>query len=150
MYRIATLAMTSLLASPPSATAPARPAPNAETVIELRSYGEYPRDMIELLVPFVARLEFAEVRITTKSPPGVAAAAFVAADGDFLIVTGRFNCIVVAYFARWPYRTSRGPTARDRADSFRAELDGFLARLPTPRLDWSEVIWGENHCQGMP
>ncbi len=111
--------------------------------MEIRSYGERPRDLLALIVPLLGQREFAldARRRLAARPEG--SETFAHPGGDFVATTGRFNCIVVAYFTG-NARIRRG--AKARAEAFRIALWDYLDALPTPRPTIREIVWGSTYC----
>ncbi|MBS0376739.1 MAG: hypothetical protein JSR73_19355 [Proteobacteria bacterium] len=116
--------------------------------MEVTSYGERPRDLLALLVPFLAAKHYTWRRPPASSEIPEGSAAFEHPDGDFVVTAGRFNCIVVAYYALSPGKDRWGVVARDRAGSFEVALMDFLEGLPTPRPVPREVVFGSKYCVG--
>lgn len=118
-----------------------------DALVMLSSYGEQPNDLIELLVPFLARHEFAIDRPRRVDDNGVATANFVSAAShaygrDSIYVSGRYNCIVLAYYSS-PYERLRRPVdGIMRSAKFRMDLEGFVQSLPTPRLRTQDLTLG--------
>ena len=123
-----------------------------EVAIELRSYGEQPRDLVELLVPFVANLGFS-VRVNSSSlrDPGINQALVRESDGDIVALWGKgFNCVVVEYFVIWQRNLKADSLAAKRAQIFETALDRFLRGLPAPRLSMHTLEWGSAYCPAQP
>ena len=75
-----------------------------DALVLLTSYGEKPNDLIELLVPFLARHGFAMVHPRHTDANGVASTLFqsmkpMAYGRDYIVVSGRYNCLLVGYFS---------------------------------------------------
>lgn len=116
------------------------PTPKRDAYLEIHSLNEAPRDVINLLVPFFAKLNFTERVRKTDTQTGTTTTSFVGSNGDFVGITGRPGCLAVALY------TSRHPIApvslgvRERSIDFREQLKGFLAGLPTPRPTAAEIV----------
>jgi hypothetical protein len=134
------------VAASSAAAPPSRPPPRVELIFEIRSYGEQPRDIVALLVPFLAKLRFSRAQrpSSMKIPDG--AEAFGRLDGDFVITSGRFNCILIAYYSGYPGLGPDGAVPKDRAGAFAANLLDFLDGLPTPRPQPRQVTLGSKYC----
>lgn len=148
------ICLTLMLCAPVTLNAEALPdwITQPVVIVELRSYGEQPQDMIELLVPFVANLGFTD---TINSPPlrdaGINRAMLRYSDGDIVGLQGAFNCVVLEYFVTRPWRPLRGgPSSKERAQMFNASLTAFLRGLPTPRLSTHNLEWGSTFCAHAP
>jgi len=116
-------------AAPPAPPEPPKPDP----LLEIRSAGEEARDLIDLLMPFLARLNFTEQTRRFDPVKGFTTTSFVATNDDFIGVGGRRGCLLLRFIAS---RTPPGPVragVRDRAADFSHELASFLRGLPTPR-----------------
>jgi hypothetical protein len=141
-----TVAALALVAFASVATAAPATPPHLELVIEVSSYGERPRDLTALLVPLFARLQFSQLQKAPALAGWEGSATFTRADADFVIAAGRYNCIVVAYYAGRPGKGTGGAWPKDRAGTFAAALLDFLDGLPTPRPQAREVVWGSKYC----
>lgn len=135
-----------------SAAAPAEPKGRLpeplqpDALVLLSSYGEQPNDLIELLVPFLAKRGFAADRPRQVDPGGAALASFtnsaaVLALRDFIIAGGRFNCVLVAYYSSSYERLTRPANGVLRSAQFRIDLEAFLQSLPTPRVSTRDIDW---------
>ena len=137
-FAAAFIAGVATAAAPAAAPATSSPA-KTDAYLEIRSPGEEARDVIELLVPLFAKLNFTERLRKTDALSEVTTTSFLASNGDFIGVAGRRSCVVVAFTA------TRHPTAevargvRDRAADLSAQIRSFLAGLPTPRPVAREV-----------
>lgn len=140
------LAIAIFLSAPAAAARDVRIPPHVEVVLEVTSYGELPRDLVALLVPFFAsKLYSRDLRLRSKDTTG-ATAAFGHSNGDFLVTAGRFNCIVVAYYSMRPGKDSTGRIASERSHDLEAALLDFVEGLPTPRPVLKEVAFGSRYC----
>ena len=137
-------AAASLIAA--AAPAPRQHLAHPEALVEIRSYGEQYRDLKALLVPFLAKHRFYESSLRDKTKAGAPASAFTGPDGDFAATTGRYNCVLVAYYSTRTEPSSDGAMPRDRANSFTIALDEFLTGLPEPRPTFRVTTWGATHC----
>ena len=116
--------------------------------MEVTSYGERPRDLLALLVPFLAKQQFYQPfqRLSAKYAEG--SAFFDNPDkprGDFIVTAGRFNCIVVVYYSN-PNTGPNADLSKERAYAFQLALLDFLEGLPTPRPVQREVTFGSRYC----
>jgi hypothetical protein len=133
-----------------SASTPEKPPATpqqADAALEIHSHGETGFNIRELLIPFLARLDFAEAKRYPVSSGRYAASEFKHANGDRVFVLGAPNCLLVGYFAtRHPVSPPLlGPA--DRATRFSAELKDFLSTLPTPRPTASDTLWSwKTYC----
>lgn len=141
---LATVAAVPLIAS--GASTVKRLPPRMEMVLEVTSYGEQPRDLLALLVPFFAKNLYANPLKLRPDMAQEATAAFEHPSGDFVVTSGRFNCVVVAYYSLLPGKDASGLIARERAGRFQLALMDFLEGLPTPRPVPREVTFGSQHC----
>jgi hypothetical protein len=114
-------------------------------VIELRSYGEQQRDLVRLLVPWLAKIRFYDATHQSSIEIEEDAVIFADPDGDFVGITGRYNCISIAYYTTPAHMITRGLTGRERSDAFEAALTGFLQNLPTPRVT-QRIVAGTQTC----
>ena len=126
-----------------------------DALVLLTSYGEKPNDLIELLVPFLAKHDFAMDRPRRIDDKGVASASFqntdaLGYDKDFIVVAGRYNCVIVAYFSSPYERLSRPVNGILRSAQFRVDLEGFVQSLPTPRLRTEDIVWGKKQVTCTP
>jgi hypothetical protein len=121
-------------------------------IVELRSYGEQPQDMIELLVPFLANLGFtATITSAGIRDSGINRAMLRYSDSDVVGMRGASNCVVLEYFVTRPMRPLHGgPSSKERAETFTAALTLFLRELPTPRLSMRNLDWGAAFCAHAP
>lgn len=122
-------------------------------IVELRSYGEQPQNLIELLVPFVVTLGFTDGnRSQALRDSGINQALMRSTDGDLVGLRGdSFNCVVVEYFVTRPWRPLRGePSTKERGQSFKNSLEMFLRGLPTPRVSMHYMEWGSTLCAHAP
>ncbi len=132
----------------PASAAPTRGPipPQIQVVLEITSYGELPRDLVALLIPFFSKNLYARPLTIPPEKRTDATAAFEHPSGDFVVTNGRFNCIVVAYYSVTPGRDATGRIARDRAGDFELALLDFLESLPEPRPVPREVTFGSRYC----
>ena len=114
-------------------------------VLELRSYGEERHDLTELLVPWLARIHFYDTTRHSSIQIEEDALVYSDPDGDFIGITGRFNCISVAYYTTPAHKIIKGKTERERSDAFELALTEFLENLPTPRLT-HRIVAGTQTC----
>jgi hypothetical protein len=119
-----------------------------DALVLLTSYGEKANDLIELLVPFLARHGFGMVHPRHIDANGVATASFqsmkpMAYGRDFIVVSGRYNCLLVGYFSSQVERLSAPANGILRSVQFRVDLEGFVQSLPTPRLRTEDLVWGK-------
>jgi hypothetical protein len=121
-------------------------------IVELRSYGEQPQDMVELLLPFVANLGFTgTMNSTPLREAGINRAMLRYSDGDLIGFHRAFNCVVLEYFVTRPWRPLRGgPSSKERGQTFKTSLSSFLRGLPTPRLSTHYLDWGSTFCAHAP
>ena len=96
-------------------------------------------------VPFLAKHHFAQSQRNPETPRE-GSAAFVSPGGDFVVTAGRFNCVVVVYYSKWPGKDDTGALPNQRAGSFRFALFDFLDSLPAPRPLPREVTFGSKYC----
>jgi hypothetical protein len=115
-------------------------------VVEVTSYGELPRDLLALLVPFFSKNLYAYPLQIPVDKRTEATAAFQHPSGDFVVTNGRFNCVVVAYYSVRPGQDASGRVARERAGAFELALLDFLEGLPEPRPRPREVAFGSRYC----
>jgi hypothetical protein len=120
-----------------------------EGAIEIRSYGESPRDLLALLVPFLAHREFVPDRPAADSS-NQGAATFSGSNGDFVSTTGRFNCLIVVYLSRSSAKEIGQSPVPGNFRAFRLALGEFLAGLPTPRPVPRDIEWGAKSCFDSP
>jgi hypothetical protein len=145
----ATLALLVLPLAVSGAPAPPPPLPpQVEAVMEIRSYGERPRDLLALLLPFLGQRQFApdSRRYLALAPRAEGSEVFYGPGEDFVVTAGRFNCIVVSYYSTRAVAAARRASPKERADRFRAALWDFLDGLPTPRPELREITWGSKYC----
>ena len=115
--------------------------PGGLLALELRSYPEDPRDLVALLIPFLAKLNFAEKLPREPWPGGIVRAFLLGTSGDIIDLTGQRGCVVVVLEATL---LPTGPEKRarsSRVQEFRTALHAFLGSLPTPRLSAKDVEW---------
>jgi transposase InsO family protein len=129
-----------------AAAAPPLPPPNVEALMEIRSYGERPRDLLALIVPLLGQRQFAPDSRRRAEVKAEGGETFAHAGGDFVVTAGRYNCIVVAYYTGSGRGTAIRKGARERAEAFRLALWDFLDALPTPRPTIREITWGSKYC----
>jgi hypothetical protein len=121
-----------------------------EVEVEIRSYGESPWALTDLLATFFATRNFGFDRPNGTSDDGLFFAVFsnIAWDDpahrDALLITGKFNCIAVTYYSMTYYsalrrRTYTDPKGLDRASDLMVALKEFLRGLPTPRLEVNDI-----------
>lgn len=141
------LLLAAAVTAPPPATRPAA-ARSADSTFEIRSYGERPEELIALMSGFLARFQFAEKLPRRATRPGTAQALFTGPGQAFVVITGKYNCIVLGYFLP-PGRPSVDVAYRDRLlASFRGRLVGFLGSLPSPEPAVREIDWNAARACG--
>jgi len=109
--------------------------------VEIHSYGETAANLRELLIPFLAQLNFAEAPRSAQASPAYLASEFRRADGDRVFVLGGPNCLLVGYFSRRHPQSAPALSPGDRARRFAAQLKDFLASLPTTRPRSRDTLW---------
>ena len=116
-------------AAPAATVAP----PWRDAYLEVRTTNEAARDVIDLLLPLFATLNFAEQVSKTDAQTGVSTTSFLGTNGDFIGVVGCDSRVIVAFQAS---RNPVGPVklgVRDRSADFSERVRAFLNGLPTPR-----------------
>ena len=94
--------------------------------------GETGVDVLETIIPELARLNFAEVTPRDESAEHLPIAIFRRSNSDAIQVTTRKRCVLVAFYgARDLAGTVRGAFAR-RYAAIHADLKKYLATLPQP------------------
>jgi hypothetical protein len=139
-YTAALMALLALVAAADSAKPRPTP-PQADAAVEIRSYGEAPADLRELLIPFVARLDFAESKRYSFTAGQHLESEFRRPDGDRVYMLGGSNCLVVGYFSTRHPAIPPELSPSDRANRFIAQLKDFLASLPTTRPIAYDTLW---------
>jgi hypothetical protein len=129
-----------------AAPGPAAPPPRVQLVVEVVSYGERSRDLLSLLVPFFSKNLYSHALPLPRERRTDASAAFEHPSGDFVVTSGRFNCIVVVYYSARPGPDANGRIAKERAGLFQLALMDFLEELPEPRPRPREVTFGSRYC----
>ena len=94
-----------LAAAAPAATAAP---PKRDAYLEVRTANEAARDVIDLLLPLFATLNFAEQVRKPDPQTGVTTTSFLGTNGDFIGVAGRNSCVIVAFQAS---RSPVGPSS---------------------------------------
>ena len=132
---LAGLVAAAAIAAAGPATAPKQPPPppKPDAVVSIRADLERAENLIELLIPFLAKLDFAETRRRTFATSGLVSVQFANLNGDWVWTAGRPNCVTVAYYAAHRAAPASGPSATGRAAAFQSRLTEFLDSLPTPR-----------------
>ena len=145
---LAALSVAHAVAAPFPVPKPAPPpAPlQPDALVEIRSYGEAANELIELLVPFLAKQHFGSDRPRRHDRTGVVSAVFVGPSrpgvgGDFIVTTGTYNCVLLAYYTAPGERSGRPADGIGRAVQFRIDLEGYLRNLPTPRVATQDIAW---------
>jgi hypothetical protein len=131
---------TVLAADDPSASA------QADTALEIRSFGEQAQSLLDLLTPFLANFNFSEAKRYPTTDRRQVSVLLQREDGDRVVVLGTFNCLIVNYFANRRQNVAPKIGATDRANRFLEQLKGFLAGLPTPRPAFREVVSSQSWC----
>lgn len=130
----------------------------ADVTLEIRSYGEQPQELIELLVPFFAKYQFAETLPRRPSGSGLAQAIFKSSNlpnspsvPATIITTGNFNCVAVDFYLMDPRRSIYRPYRDKNVDLFRSRLVQFIFGLPAPQPTIREIGWtSADRCSGAP
>jgi hypothetical protein len=140
VYAAAILTLIALASAADSAKPPPTP-PQPDAAVEIRSYGEAPANLRELLIPFLARLDFGESKRYHFASDQHVASDFRRTDGDRVYMLGGSNCLVVGYFSTRHPATPAALSPSDRAHRFIAELKDFLEALPTTRPIAHDTLW---------
>jgi len=126
---------------------------HSEAIAELQSYGERATELNDLLMPFLAKRNFARDRPTLVSDSGIFQAVFSndasgdPARGDAVVVTGKFNCLTVTYYSALVGRTHTqqeivDPKGAHRASDLLLAMKNYLGTLPYPRLTMTGIALG--------
>jgi hypothetical protein len=114
--------------------------PNPSISLLMRADESDGLNMVAVLIPFLAKLRFAQLERPAVSPSGSISALFQDPNGALIWIGGHQNCAAVAYFPmRRPASKKLKPA--DDAGDFRSKLDEFLESLPTPRPQARDVEW---------
>jgi hypothetical protein len=120
--------------------------PHQEGRIEIRSYGEQSRDLLALMVPFFAKIEFSQITTIPVDRDKEGAGIFAAPNGDYVATAGRYNCLIVVYSSTVKGVGKDGIAPTERFNKFRSTVRDFLAGLPAPRPVPRDVEWGKKSC----
>ena len=121
-----------------------------EGAIEIRSYGERPRDLLALLMPFLAKREFSRSDPISEETASEGSATFTGRNGNFLSTAGHVNCIVVVYLSLSVAKGTRALNNAENFSAFRTALSDYLSGLPTPRPVPRDIEWGTKACVDTP
>ena len=130
----------------------------ADVTLEIRSYGEQPRELIELLVPLFAKYQFAELLPRKQVASGLAQAIFrsgvianSASVPATIVAMGNFNCVAVDFFLMDSRGNYDRPYRDKNTDVFRSRLVQFIFGLPAPQPTIREISWtSADRCSGAP
>jgi len=94
--------------------------------------GDTGLDVLETIIPELARLNFAEAALRDTSAEHLPVATFRRSNGDEIQITAAKQCVLVAFYGAEDLPgTDRGAFAR-RFAAIHADLKKYLASLPQP------------------